>query len=137
MISISHLCLWVDDQDEALAFYRDMLGFEPREDTTMAGFRWVTLSPPDQPDLELSLVVPGAPYDEETTAQVRSLMAKGLLGGVVLQTDDCRAACEDLRARGVEITEEPNERPYGIDAAIRDPSGNGLRLVQRLPTPAA
>jgi catechol 2,3-dioxygenase-like lactoylglutathione lyase family enzyme len=141
MLTLSHICLWVDDQDEARDFYVDKLGFELREDTTMAGFRWLTLSPPDQPELEISVVVPGGPaLDPGTAQQVRELMAKGVIGGLIFQTDDCRATYEELRARGVEFTEEPNERPYGIDAAFRDPSGNGFRLVQQLsvaPAPTA
>ena len=133
MLTLSHICLWVNDQDEARDFYVDKLGFELREDTTMAGFRWLTLSPPDQPELEISVVVPGGPaLDPGTAQQVRELMAKGVIGGLIFQTDDCRATYEELRARGVEFTEEPNERPYGIDAAFRDPSGNGFRLVQQL-----
>jgi catechol 2,3-dioxygenase-like lactoylglutathione lyase family enzyme len=141
MLTLSHICLWVEDQDEARDFYVDKLGFELREDTTMAGFRWLTLSPPDQPELEISVVVPGGPaLDPGTAQQVRELMAKGVIGGLIFQTDDCRATYEELRARGVEFTEEPNERPYGIDAAFRDPSGNGFRLVQQLtvaPAPTA
>jgi catechol 2,3-dioxygenase-like lactoylglutathione lyase family enzyme len=141
MLTLSHICLWVNDQDEARDFYVDKLGFELREDTTMAGFRWLTLSPPDQPELEISVVVPGGPaLDPGTAQQVRELMAKGVIGGLIFQTDDCRATYEELRARGVEFTEEPNERPYGIDAAFRDPSGNGFRLVQQLsvaPAPTA
>jgi catechol 2,3-dioxygenase-like lactoylglutathione lyase family enzyme len=141
MLTVSHICLWVNDQDEARDFYIDKLGFELRQDTDVAGFRWLTLSPPGQPELEISVVVPGGPaLDPGTAEQVRELMAKGIIGGVIFQTDDCRATYEDLRARGVEFTEEPNERPYGIDAAFRDPSGNGFRLVQPLnvaPAPTA
>ena len=133
MLTVSHICIWVADQDEARDFYTDKLGFEVRQDTDVAGFRWLTLSPPDQPELELSLVVPGGPaLDPQTADQVRELMAKGVIGGVILQTGDCRAAYQELKARGVEFTEEPNERPYGIDAAFRDPSGNLFRLVQPL-----
>jgi catechol 2,3-dioxygenase-like lactoylglutathione lyase family enzyme len=133
MLTVSHICLFVRDQDEARDFYIDKLGFELRQDTDVAGFRWLTLSPPDQPELELSVVVPEGPaLDPQTADQVRELMAKGVIGGVIFQTDDCRAAYDELRARGVEFTEEPNERPYGIDAAFRDPSGNGFRLVQPL-----
>jgi catechol 2,3-dioxygenase-like lactoylglutathione lyase family enzyme len=141
MLTVSHICLWVNDQDEARDFYIDKLGFELRQDTDVAGFRWLTLSPPGQRELEISVVVPGGPaLDPGTAEQVRELMAKGIIGGVIFQTDDCRATYEDLKARGVEFTEEPNERPYGIDAAFRDPSGNGFRLVQPLnvaPAPTA
>jgi catechol 2,3-dioxygenase-like lactoylglutathione lyase family enzyme len=136
MLKISHLCLFVHDQDEALAFYRDKVGFEPREDVTMEGFRWLTLTPPDQPDVEISLIDPAAtPLAADLTAKVRELMAAGALAGPILQTDDCRATYERLSERGVEFTEEPNERFYGIDAAFRDPSGNGWRLVQPVTAP--
>jgi catechol 2,3-dioxygenase-like lactoylglutathione lyase family enzyme len=137
MLKVSHLCLFVQDQDEALAFYRDKVGFEPREDVTMDGFRWVTLTPPDQPDLEISLIDPDAtPLSPENVAKVRELLAAGALAGPIMQTDDCRAMFETLSSRGVEFTEEPNERFYGIDAAFRDPSGNGWRLVQPVERPA-
>ena len=127
--------LWVHDQDEALAFYTEKLGMEVRADVTlpeMGDFRWLTVSPPDQPDFAIVLMaIPGPPVmDEAAAAQVRELMAKGFAGTVFLTTEDCRASYEDLRARGVEFTEAPEERPYGIDAGLRDPSGNALRLTQ-------
>ena len=110
---LSHIGLWVRDQDEAITFYTQKLGFEVRSDVTVAelgNFRWLTVGPPGQ--------------------QVRDLMAKGFAGAVFLTTDDCRASYEELKARGVEFTEEPEERPYGIDCGLRDPSGNSLRLTQ-------
>ena len=86
MLTVSHICVWVRDQDEARDFYIDKLGFELRQDTDVAGFRWLTLSPPDQPDLELSVVVPGGPpLDPHTADQVRELMAKGVIGGVIFR----------------------------------------------------
>jgi uncharacterized glyoxalase superfamily protein PhnB len=135
MLTIATTQLWVHDQDEALAFYTDKLGFEVRMDVTMAelgNFRWLTVSPPAQPDVSIVLMlIPGAPVMDEATAdQVRALMAKGFAGAVFLTTDDCRASYEELKSRGVEFTETPEERPYGIDAGFRDPSGNNFRLTQ-------
>ena len=127
--------LWVHDQDEALAFYTEKLGFEVRSDVTlpeMGDFRWLTVSPPDQEDVAVVLMaIPGPPVmDEETTRRVEELMAKGFSGTVFLTTDDCRGDYEKLLERGVEFTEAPEERPYGIDCGFRDPSGNSLRLTE-------
>lgn len=135
MIRISTTQLWVHDQDEALAFWTDKVGFEVRADVTlpeMGDFRWLTVSPPGQEDLSVVLMaVPGPPVmDEATAGQVRDLMAKGFAGTIFLTTEDCRADYEELRSRGVEFTEPPEERPYGIDAGFRDPSGNSIRLTQ-------
>ena len=135
MISIANAQLWVHDQDEAHAFYTEKLGMEVRSDATlpeMGDFRWLTVSPPNQPDVAIVLMaIPGPPVmDEATAAQVRDLMAKGFAGTVFLTTDDCRASYEELKGRGVEFTEEPQEYPYGIDSGFRDPSGNALRLTQ-------
>jgi len=139
MIKIANAQLWVHDQDEALAFYTQKLGMEVRSDVTLAemgDFRWLTVGPAGQPDFAIVLMaIPGLPVMEADTAeQVRSLMAKGFAGTVFLTTEDCRASYEELRARGVEFTEQPEERPYGIDSGFRDPSGNSLRLTEvRMP----
>jgi predicted enzyme related to lactoylglutathione lyase len=135
MIRIGNAQLWVHDQDEALAFYTEKLGFEVRSDATLpelGDFRWLTVSPPNQPDVAIVLMaIPGPPVmDEEVAEQVRSLMATGFAGTIFLTTDDCQASYDELKARGVEFTEEPEERPYGIDAGFRDPSGNSFRLTQ-------
>ena len=135
MIRIANAQLWVHDQQEALEFYTHKLGFEVRADVTlpeMGDFRWLTVGPPGQEDVSIVLMaVPGPPVmDGQTADQVRELMAKGFAGTVFLSTDDCRASYDELRARGVEFTEEPTERPYGIDSGLRDPSGNALRLTQ-------
>jgi catechol 2,3-dioxygenase-like lactoylglutathione lyase family enzyme len=127
--------LWVHDQDDALAFYTQKLGMELRADVTvpeMGDFRWLTVGPVGQPDIAIVLMaIPGPPVmDQETNEQVRDLVAKGFAGTLFLTTDDCRAAYDELRSRGVEFTEEPEERPYGIDAGFRDPSGNSIRLTQ-------
>jgi predicted enzyme related to lactoylglutathione lyase len=135
MIKIATAQLWVQDQDEALAFYREKVGFEVRADVTMAemgDFRWLTVGPVGQPDIAVVLMaIPGPPVmDAETGEQVRTLMAKGFAGTIFLTTDDCRASYDELKGRGLEFVEEPEERPYGIDAAFRDPSGNHIRLTQ-------
>jgi catechol 2,3-dioxygenase-like lactoylglutathione lyase family enzyme len=134
-LRITNIGLWVHDQDEALAWYTEKLGFELREDVTLPEFgdyRWLTVGPPGQPEIQLILNVPGPPlFDDETTAQVLSLMSKGAMGGVMLGTEDCRATYEELSGRGVEFSLPPTEQPYGIDAQLRDVSGNEMRLVQR------
>ena len=135
MIRIANAQLWVHDQDEALAFYTKKVGMEVRADVTlpeMGDFRWLTVGPAGQDDFSIVLMaIPGPPVmDGETAEEVRHLVAKGFAGTVFLTTDDCRASFEELRGRGVEFTEEPEERPYGIDAGFRDPSGNSLRLTQ-------
>jgi uncharacterized glyoxalase superfamily protein PhnB len=135
MISIGSAQLWVHDQDEALAFWTDKVGMEVRSDVTlpeMGDFRWLAVSPPNQPDVTIVLMaIPGPPVmDEATAEQVRDLSAKGFAGTVFLVTDDCQASYEELKSRGVEFTETPEERPYGIDSGFRDPSGNSIRLTQ-------
>jgi uncharacterized glyoxalase superfamily protein PhnB len=135
MFKIANAHLWVHDQDEALAFYTQKLGMEVRIDATMpemGNFRWLTVGPVGQPDVAVVLMaIPGPPImDPDTAEQVRELMAKGFAGTVFLTTEDCRADYEQLKARGVEFTEAPAERPYGIDSGFRDPSGNSIRLTQ-------
>ena len=133
--NISRSQIFVLDQDEALDFYTRQLGMEVRTDVTMpemGGFRWLTVGPVGQPDFAIVLMaVPGPPVmDPATAEEVRALMGKGFAGTVFLTTDDCRASYEELVARGVEFTEPPEARPYGIDAGFRDPSGNSFRLTQ-------
>jgi uncharacterized glyoxalase superfamily protein PhnB len=135
MIKIGTAQLWVQDQDEALAFYKDKVGFEVRSDVTlpeMGDFRWLTVGPAAQPDIAIVLMaIPGPPVmDDETAGQVRSLMSKGFAGTIFLTTDDVRADFEELKGRGVEFVDEPQEQPYGIDSSFRDPSGNHIRLTQ-------
>jgi len=135
MIKLSHTQLWVHDQDEALAFYTEKLGMEVRADVTLpelGDFRWLTVGPPGQEDIAITLMaIPGPPVmDAETADDVRSLMSKGFAGTMFLTTDDVHASYEELRSRGVEFTETPEERPYGIDSGFRDPSGNSFRLTQ-------
>jgi predicted enzyme related to lactoylglutathione lyase len=135
MITLANSQLWVHDQDEALAFYTQKLGWEVRADATipeMGDFRWLSVGPPAQKDVAVVLMaIPGPPVmDTDTAEQLRGLVAKGFAGTLFLTTDDCRAAYEELKARGVQFTEEPEERPYGIDSGFRDPSGNSFRLTQ-------
>ena len=135
MIKLSHTQLWVHDQDEALAFYTEKLGMEVRADVTLpelGDFRWLTVGPPGKEDIAITLMaIPGPPVmDAETADDVRSLMSKGFAGTMFLTNDDVHASYEELRSRGVEFTETPEERPYGIDSGFRDPSGNSFRLTQ-------
>jgi predicted enzyme related to lactoylglutathione lyase len=127
--------VWVHDQDEALAFYTEKLGLELRDDVTvpeMGNFRWLTVGVPGQPDVAITLMaVPGPPvFDAETRDQINALMAKGAASGLFFATDDVRATYEELKSRGVEFQQEPMEQPYGIDAGMRDPSGNHMRMIQ-------
>jgi predicted enzyme related to lactoylglutathione lyase len=135
MIKIANAQLWVHDQDEAVAFYTQKVGMEVRVDVTMAelgNFRWLTVGPAGQPEVAIVLMaIPGPPImDDVTAGQVRELMAKGFAGTIFLSTEDCRATHKELVSRGLEFVEEPEERPYGIDAAFRDPSGNHIRMIQ-------
>jgi uncharacterized glyoxalase superfamily protein PhnB len=135
MMRIANAQVWVNNQDEALAFYTEKLGMEVRADVTlpeMGDFRWLTVGPAGQTDVAIVLMpIPGPPVmDTETAEQVRSLLAKGFAGTIFLTTDDCRASYEELVGRGVEFVETPEERPYGVDAGFRDPSGNHLRLTE-------
>jgi catechol 2,3-dioxygenase-like lactoylglutathione lyase family enzyme len=135
MYKLASAQVWVHDQDEALDFYTKKLGMEVRSDVTLpelGNFRWLTVGPVDQPDVSIVLMaIPGPPVmDADTAEQVRALMAKGFAGTVFFTTDDVRGDYEELRSRGVEFTEAPEERPYGIDAGFRDPSGNSFRLTQ-------
>ena len=142
MIKIATAQLWVHDQDEALAFYTEKLGMEVRADVTLpelGDFRWLTVGPAGQPDV--AIVADGHPRPAgdgraRPPSRCASLMAKGFAGTVFLTTDDCQASYEELKGRGVEFTEAPEERPYGIDCGFRDPSGNSFRLTQVNAAPA-
>jgi catechol 2,3-dioxygenase-like lactoylglutathione lyase family enzyme len=132
---LTHINVWVHDQDEALAFYTEKVGLELREDVTVAelgDFRWLTVGVPGQEGVALALLpVPGPPvFDAETKAQLDSLLAKGATGGLFFATDDVRGTYEELKGRGVEFTQEPTEQPYGVDAGFRDPFGNQIRMAQ-------
>ncbi|WNG80103.1 VOC family protein [Mycobacterium sp. ITM-2016-00316] len=136
MIKIASAHLWVHDQDAALRYWTEKVGFEVRQDASLPDldntFRWLTVGPRGQDDVSIVLMaVPGPPVmDAVTQQEVRNLTAKGFAGTVFLTTDDCQASFEELRSRGVEFTEEPHQMPYGIDCGFRDPSGNSVRLTQ-------
>jgi predicted enzyme related to lactoylglutathione lyase len=132
-IKLSACFIPVDNHDKALAFYRDVLGLEVRNDVEFEGMRWVSVGSPSQPDVDIVLEPPvadpnGSPADKEAAAE---LLAKGLLRGVNFSTDDCDAAFEHIRAAGGDVLQEPMDMPYGVrDCAFRDPSGNMLRFGQ-------
>lgn len=130
--AITQSQIYVLDQDEAIDFYVGTLGLEITADVDMGFMRWLTVSVPGHPERQILLEKPGAPaMSEETAEQVRELVTKGAMGGwLVLTTDDCRKTYETLREKGVEFTEEPTERPYGIDCGLRDPFGNRIRFTQ-------
>jgi catechol 2,3-dioxygenase-like lactoylglutathione lyase family enzyme len=137
---LSHCCYYVLDQDSAKEFYTTKLGFEVRTDLVMGdgfaetgghGMRWLTVSPPGQPDMEIVLADPAMGHDAETTEQLRALIAKGALGAGVWETDDCHKAFRELSERGVVFLQEPADRPYGVEAVFRDDSGNWFSLTQR------
>ena len=136
MITIANAEFWVHDQDEALEFYTRTLGWEVRSDVTMDewGFRWLVVGPVGQPDIGLVLMpVPRAPMlDDASSEQLATLVAKGATSTLFLETDDCRADYDDLKARGVVFNDPPTVQPYGIDTSFRDPSGNNVRLTQVL-----
>jgi catechol 2,3-dioxygenase-like lactoylglutathione lyase family enzyme len=129
---ISHTFIHVLDQDQALDFYVGKLGMVVNTDADLGVMRWLTVNFPGEEDLELVLMLPGPPaYDDATATQIRELVTKGGGGGgLILETDDCRGAVAELKAKGVEITQEPEERFYGIDAGLRDPFGNPVRITQ-------
>jgi catechol 2,3-dioxygenase-like lactoylglutathione lyase family enzyme len=133
---ISHTFLYVLDQDEALDFYVGKLGMVVHTDADLGHMRWLTVAFPDDPDLEVALMVPGAPvHDDSTAEQLRDLITKGAGSGLIFHTDDCQATYERLKAAGVEFTQEPVERFYGTDCALRDPFGNPMRITQPPPGP--
>ena len=123
--------LYVRDQDEALQFYVDKLGFRVHTDVKNGDYRWLTVQHPDQPSFQLGLFAPQAPVLDEATAQsVREIVAKGAMPPLVLMVDDCRRAYDRMLAGGVEFTQEPIDRFGTVDAGFRDPSGNGWKMIQ-------
>lgn len=130
--NIAITSVMVLDQDEALDFYVGTLGFQVTNDVDMGFMRWLTVALPGAPERQLLLEVPGPPsLSEQSAAQVRDLVTKGALGAAcILNTDDCRATYDKLKARGVEFTQDVIEQPYGIDCALRDPFGNHIRITQ-------
>ena len=129
---LSHATIYVTNQDEAKKFYTEKLGFEVRTDVTMEGFRWLTVGPKTQPDMEIVLMEPkaGFMFDEATVKTIRELIQKGAMGAGVFDTEDCKATYEELRGKGVEFLSPPQERPYGVEAIFKDNSGNWFSLTQ-------
>jgi catechol 2,3-dioxygenase-like lactoylglutathione lyase family enzyme len=132
---LTHVQVWVHDQDEALDFYTNKLGMEVREDVTvpeMGNFRWISVGLTGQDDVAITLMdIPGPPvFEEETRQKIIDLLARGASGGLFFTTDNAQQSYEELKGRGVEFTQEPTEQPYGIDAGFRDPSGNHFRMAQ-------
>jgi catechol 2,3-dioxygenase-like lactoylglutathione lyase family enzyme len=131
MTQVDVVGIYVGDQDEALAFYVDKLGFRIHADVRNGPYRWLTVQHPQQPGFQLGLFTPGPPiHDEATTQALRALVAKGAMPPLVMTVSDCRATFASWRARGVEFTQEPVERFGNIDAGFRDPAGNGWKLIQ-------
>ncbi len=129
--NISLVTVYCLDQDKARDFYVNTLGFEPHTDASMGeGFRWVTVRHANQPELEVTLMTPGPPLDEEAAAFIRRQLEKGQMGGLGLRVDDCRKTFEELSAKGVTFLQEPSDRPYGVEAVMRDNSDNWLVLVE-------
>jgi catechol 2,3-dioxygenase-like lactoylglutathione lyase family enzyme len=129
---LSHCFVTVTDQDEALAFYRDVLGLELRNDVPFEGFRWVTVSPPAQPDVEIVLETPDMGRPPAARTSLEQLMAQGALSAVLFRADDVDATFEKIRASGAEVLQEPIDQPYGVrDCAFRDPFGNQVRISGR------
>lgn len=123
--------LYVRDQDEAIQFYVDKLGFRVHTDARNGDYRWLTVQHPDQPSFQLGLFTPQAPLVDAAAAQsLRELVAKGAMPPLVLIVEDCRVDYDRLRARGVEFTQEPIDRYGSVDASFRDPSGNGWKMIQ-------
>jgi catechol 2,3-dioxygenase-like lactoylglutathione lyase family enzyme len=128
---LSHATVFVKDQESARAFYTEKLGFQVRTDVSFEGFRWLTVSPPNQPDLEMILMpIQSGHADEETTALMEKLLERGALGPGVLNTDDCQAAYAELKAKGVEFISPPQEQMYGVEAVFKDNQGNWFSLTQ-------
>jgi catechol 2,3-dioxygenase-like lactoylglutathione lyase family enzyme len=129
--NISLVTVYCLDQDQARDFYVSKLGFEPRVDIVMReGFRWVTIAHPSQPELEVTLMVPGPPLSPDAADFVRGQLEAGQMGGLGLSVDDCRKTYQELSAQGVTFTQEPSDRPYGVEAVMRDNTGNWLVLVE-------
>jgi catechol 2,3-dioxygenase-like lactoylglutathione lyase family enzyme len=129
--NISLVTVFCLDQEAARDYYVDVLGFEPRTDVTMGeGYRWVTIGHPSQPELEVTLMLPGPPLDADAAAFVRRQLEAGQMGGLGLRVDDCRKTFEELSAKGVTFLQEPSDRPYGVEAVMRDVCGNWLVLVE-------
>jgi catechol 2,3-dioxygenase-like lactoylglutathione lyase family enzyme len=130
ILNVSVTTVYCLDQDQTRDFYIDKLGFELRSDATLGEFRWVTVGHPSQPELDLTLMKPGPPLSPDAAEFIRRQLEAGAMGGIGLQVDDCRKTYEELKAKGVTFLQEPADRPYGVEAVIRDNTGNWLSLVE-------
>jgi catechol 2,3-dioxygenase-like lactoylglutathione lyase family enzyme len=129
--NVSLATVWVNDQDESKAFYIDVLGFQESADITMGdGYRWVAVRHPDHPELQLTLMKPGPPLDADSALAFQRMLDKGAMPGLGMSVDDCRKTYEELNSKGVTFIQEPADRPYGVEAVMRDNSGNWLVLVE-------
>ena len=136
-IKISHSFITVDDQEKALAFYRDALGLVVNTDAPLGPYRWLTVSAPGNPSMEIVLATPDMGHGPDDTEALRMLLAKGALNGVLFTTDNCDAFFERVRATGAEVLQEPIDQPYGVrDCAFRDPAGNHVRIGSPIPQPS-
>jgi catechol 2,3-dioxygenase-like lactoylglutathione lyase family enzyme len=134
ILNVSLVTIYCLDQSATRDFYVEHLGFEPRVDVTMGeGYRWVTIAQPSQPELEVTLMLPGPPLSPEAAEFVRGQLESGQMGGLGLTVDDCRKTYQDLSAKGVTFVQEPSDRPYGVEAVMRDNTGNWLVLVEPKP----
>jgi predicted enzyme related to lactoylglutathione lyase len=132
-LTVSHTFVIVDNQEEALSFYRDVLGLQLRTDAPLGDMRWLTVGSASQPELEIGLIPPEMGHSPEDARALSELLAKGALGSLIFSTDDCDATFERIRAAGAEVLQEPIDQPYGVrDCAFRDPAGNHVRFSQRL-----
>ncbi len=128
--NISIASVFVKDVDESKRFYIDVLGFHEKDDITMGDYRWCTVVHPDQPELQVHLAIPGPPMEPHLVEAITRAQAGGGMAGLGLNVDDCRKTVDDLKSKGVEFIQEPEERPYGVEALMRDNSGNWMVLVE-------
>ena len=129
-MKISHTSVMVDDQAKAERFYVDVLGFVEKDDLTMGDYRWCTVAHPEQPELAVHLTTPGPPFEPEMVEAMNRALDGGGMSGLGMNVDDCRKTVEELKAKGVQFIQEPEERPYGVEALMRDNSGNWMVLVE-------
>ena len=134
ILNVSLVTVYCLDQSATRDFYVEHLGFQPGTDVTMGDdYRWVTISHPSQPELEVTLMTPGPPLSPEAAGFIRGQLESGQMGGLGLRVDDCRKTYEELSAKGVTFVQEPSDRPYGVEAVMRDNTGNWLVLVEPRP----
>jgi catechol 2,3-dioxygenase-like lactoylglutathione lyase family enzyme len=132
--NVSLATVFVKDVDASKRFYVDVLGFDEGEDIVLGeGYRWCTVIHPQQPELQVHLAIPGPPFSPEMVESINRTLDEGGMNGLGLAVDDCRKTAEDLKSKGVQFIQEPEERPYGVEALIRDNSGNWMVLVEHKP----